>query len=374
MMDDCVPPPADSYLLQLASAATRLGVSSIWASLGEEVRSAPQRDSATAPSSDHTELPLRSRAVPSGHVRPSSRAVPSIDPVPSGHARPSSRAVPPSRETVRRPERETAVELRAPSRTVPARPSSSAGSIDAAPALEPVLPSPGPTPAPFGAHSHSSQQEPSRSSSRSSRGISTAAASIDAPRRLDFDPPASAASGPAASSPAVSSPATPWHGLPPPPPIDADRVWPDRAEVAQRQGAVVGADAGVFEVPMQLSNLTMGGPPPRAFNLPRGAKKVGRASCTASLTLVLALVLALALTLALTLALSLTKVGQLQSKRPGGAAHSAVYLVVGGGGPRRIVEATGRALSPSVAWQALMPTHRLGLECDEYVQVSACRS
>ena len=61
-------------------------------------------------------------------------------------------------------------------------------------------------------------------------------------------------------------------------------------------------------------------------------------------------------------------------KRPGGAAHSAVYLVVGGGGPRRIVDATGRALSPSVDWQALMPTHRLGLECDEYVQVSKCRS
>ena len=91
---------------------------------------------------------------------------------------------------------------------------------------------------------------------------------------------------------------------------------------------------------MQLSNLTMGGPPPRAFSLPRGAKKVGQLHC----------------------------------KRPGGAAHSAVYLVVGGGGPRRIVDATGRALSPSVGWQALMPTHRLGLECDEYVQVSTCRS
>ena len=327
-MDDRVPQPADSYLLQLASAAARLGVSSIWASLGEfgsepqspgasEPQSLRARDSAATPPSDHTEPPLRSRAA-----------------VPSGHARPCSRAVPPSRETtVRRPEREAAVETRAPPRAVPARPSFSAGSIDATPALEPALPSPGPTPSPFGARRRSSQ--PASRSSQSSRGISTAAASIDAPRRLDFEQPGSAASGPA-----PSSPATPWHGAPPPPPIDADRVWPDRAVVAQRQGAVVGADAGVFEVPMQLSNLTMGGPPPRAFNLPRGAKKVGQLHC----------------------------------KRPGGAAHSAVYLVVGGGGPRRIVDATGRALSPSVDWQALMPTHRLGLECDEYVQVSKCRS
>jgi len=277
MIDSRLPPPTDSYLLQLASAATHLGVSSIWASLGKEVHSELQ--SATTPPSAHTKRLLRSRAVPSGH----------------------------------------------------ARPSPSAGSNDAKPALEPALPSPDPTSSPFGRSS-----QPASGSSRLSRGISTPAASIDAPRLLNFDHPGSAASGPAASSPA-----SPWHGAPPAPPIDADRVWPDRAEVAQRQGAVMGADAGVFEVPMQLSNLTMGGPPPRAFNLPRGAKKVGQLHC---------------------------------KPRPGGAAHSAVYLVVGGGGPRRIVDATGRALSPSVGWQALMPTHRLGLECDEYVQVSTCRS
>ena len=286
MMDDRAPPPADFLL---ASASARLGISSIWESLGNQVHSELQRNSAaTAPSE---QLPPRSRAVP------------------SGHARPSSRAAPPSRET--------------------ACPPSGAASIDPVPALEPALPGPTPSPS-YGVRRRSSQ--PASRSSRSSRGSSTAAASIDAPRRLDFDQPDCATSGPAASSPA-----TPWHGPPPPPPpIDADRVWPDRAEVAQRQGAVVGADAGMFEVPMQLSNLTIGGKPPRSFNLPRGARKVG----------------------------------QLHVKRPGTAAHSAVYLVVGGGGPRRIVDATGRALSPSVGWQALMPTHRLGLECDEYVQVS----
>ena len=309
MMDDRAPPPADYYLLQLAGTAARLGISSIWESLGDQVHSELQRNStATAPSE---QLPPRSRAVP------------------SGHARPSSRATPPSRDTVFRPERDPAAELRAPSGAVPARPSSGAASIDAMPALEPALPGPTPSPS-YGVRRRSSQ--PASRSSRSSRESSTAAASLDAPRRLDFDQPDCATSGPAASSPA-----TPWHGPPPPPPpIDADRVWPDRAEVAQRQGAVVGADAGVFEVPMQLSNLTMGGKAPRSFNLPRGARKVGQLNC----------------------------------KRPGTAAHSAVYLVVGGGGPRRIVDATGRALSPSVGWQALMPTHRLGLECDEYVQVS----
>lgn len=243
-MDDRAPLPAD-YLLQLSSAAARLGISSIWESLGDQVHSELQRNSAATPSE---QLPPRSRAVL------------------SGHARPSSRAAPPSRETVCRPERDPAAEIWVTSGAVPTRPSSGAASIDAMPVLEPALPGPTPSPS-YGVRRRSSQ--PASRSSRSSRGSSVAAVSIDAPRRLDFDQPDCATSGPAASSPT-----NPWHGPPPPPPpIDADRVWPDRAEVAQRQGAVVGADAGVFEVPMQLSNLTMGGPPPRSFNLPRGARR-----------------------------------------------------------------------------------------------------
>lgn len=198
----------------------------------------------------------------------------------------------------------------------------------------PVRPSPGLARPPSGG------RRSNQVAARPSPAISTAASSLvalDDPRRLDFGRTATAASC-AAFGPLYSVPASSWPGAPPPPPaIDVDQVWPHHAEVAQRQGAVAGADAGGVEVPIKVSNLTLGGPPPRAFNLPRGGSKVG----------------------------------QLLHRHPGGAAHSAVYLAFGSDGQRRIVDATGRALAASVGWQALMPKQRLGRECDEYVQVSA---